>query len=169
MWPRFAWRCGWGDPLAILSCGYGLWTAFEKFYWGVSPPGYPTLAVLISMIGAAQLIFLGVIGEYLGKVLMEVKGRPLLLCWESDTCHPGAMRMRGSDPVAILTVSPAGCGLVRQGSGSGKAKFRRKSMSKRAPMAVLDIDLAGGGGPSVGRGGCMQTWRWPRLRVPAHP
>lgn len=41
------------------------------------------------MIGAAQLIFLGVMGEYLGKVLMEVKGRPLFVL-ESDTRHPGA-------------------------------------------------------------------------------
>ena len=65
-----------GVALAIFSGGYGVWTVFEKFYWGVSPPGYPTLAVLVSMIGAAQLIFLGVIGEYLGKVLIEVKGRP---------------------------------------------------------------------------------------------
>jgi glycosyltransferase involved in cell wall biosynthesis len=78
-----------GLVLALLSGGYGLWTVFEKFYWGVSPPGYPTLTVLISMIGAAQLIFLGVIGEYLGKVLMEVKGRPLFVL-ESDTRHPGA-------------------------------------------------------------------------------
>jgi hypothetical protein len=78
-----------GLVLALLSGGYGVWTVFEKFYWGVSPPGYPTLTVLISMIGAAQLIFLGVIGEYLGKVLMEVKGRPLFVL-ESDTRHPGA-------------------------------------------------------------------------------
>jgi glycosyltransferase involved in cell wall biosynthesis len=78
-----------GVVLAIFSGGYGLWTVFETLYWGRSPPGYPTLAVLISMIGAAQLIFLGVMGEYLGKVLMEVKGRPLFVL-ESDTRHPGA-------------------------------------------------------------------------------
>ncbi len=78
-----------GVLLAIFSGGYGLWTVFETLYWGRSPPGYPTLAVLISMIGAAQLIFLGVIGEYLGKVLIEVKGRPLFVL-ESDTRHPGA-------------------------------------------------------------------------------
>ncbi len=77
-----------GVALAIFSGGYGVWTVFEKFYWGVSPPGYPTLAVLVSMIGAAQLIFLGVIGEYLGKVLIEVKGRPLFVL-ESDTLHRG--------------------------------------------------------------------------------
>jgi glycosyltransferase involved in cell wall biosynthesis len=78
-----------GVVLAIFSGGYGIWTVFETLYWGRSPPGYPTLAVLISMIGAAQLIFLGVIGEYLGKVLMEVKGRPLFVL-ESDTHYPGA-------------------------------------------------------------------------------
>jgi glycosyltransferase involved in cell wall biosynthesis len=75
-----------GVVLAIFSGAYGVWTVFETLYWGRSPPGYPTLAVLISMIGAAQLIFLGVIGEYLGKVLMEVKGRPLFVL-ESDTRH----------------------------------------------------------------------------------
>jgi glycosyltransferase involved in cell wall biosynthesis len=78
-----------GVVLAIFSGGYGIWTVFETFYWGRRPPGYPTLAVLVSMIGAAQLIFLGVIGEYLGKVLMEVKGRPLFVL-ESDTRLPSS-------------------------------------------------------------------------------
>ncbi|HLK25198.1 MAG TPA: glycosyltransferase family 2 protein [Caulobacteraceae bacterium] len=77
-----------GVLLAIFAGGYGLWTVFETLYWGHRPAGYPTLAVLISMIGAAQLIFLGVIGEYLGRVLVEVKGRPLFVL-ESDTRHPG--------------------------------------------------------------------------------
>jgi len=56
---------------------------------GVGPPGYPTIVCTISMIGAAQLIFLGVIGEYLGKVLAEAKGRPIYVL-ESDCVLAGA-------------------------------------------------------------------------------
>ena len=78
-----------GILLAVLSGGYGVWTIFEKLYLGIHVPGYPTLIVLIALIGAFQLIFLGIIGEYLGKVLMEVKGRPLFVL-ESDERHPGA-------------------------------------------------------------------------------
>jgi glycosyltransferase involved in cell wall biosynthesis len=78
-----------GVLLALFSAGYGVWTIFEKIYLGNPVPGYPTLIVLIALIGAFQLIFLGVIGEYLGKVLMEVKGRPLFVL-ESDERHPGA-------------------------------------------------------------------------------
>jgi glycosyltransferase involved in cell wall biosynthesis len=72
-----------GVALALVSGGYGLWTIFEKYYFGIIVPGYPTLITTIAFIGAAQLIFLGIIGEYLGKVLVEVKGRPLAVI-ESD-------------------------------------------------------------------------------------
>ncbi len=72
-----------GLVLAIISGGYGLYTIFEKIFLGTAVPGYPTMMTTIAFIGAAQLIFLGIIGEYLGKVLVEVKGRPLAIV-ESD-------------------------------------------------------------------------------------
>ncbi len=72
-----------GAILGAVSGSYGLWTIFEKLFFGIDVPGYPTLITTIAFIGAAQLIFLGIIGEYLGKVLLEVKGRPLAVI-ESD-------------------------------------------------------------------------------------
>ena len=72
-----------GLALALISGGYGVWTIFEKYFFGIAVPGYPTLITTIAFIGAAQLIFLGIIGEYLGKVLVEVKGRPVAIV-ESD-------------------------------------------------------------------------------------
>jgi len=72
-----------GVVLALVSGGYGLWTIFEKYFFGIEVPGYPTLITTIAFIGAAQLIFLGIIGEYVGKVLVEVKGRPVAVI-ESD-------------------------------------------------------------------------------------
>lgn len=68
---------------ALLTGGYGLWTIIEKLFFGIPTPGYPTIVVIVGFVGAVQLIFLGVIGEYLGRVLVEVRGRPLYLV-ESD-------------------------------------------------------------------------------------
>lgn len=64
---------------ALLTGGYGLWTIIEKLFFGIPTPGYPTIVVIVGFVGAVQLIFLGVIGEYLGRVLVEVRGRPLYL------------------------------------------------------------------------------------------
>mgnify|MGYP003345452964 FL=1 len=80
-----------GLALAIASGGYGLWTIFEKLFFGIAVPGYPTLITIVAFVGAAQLIFLGIIGEYLGKVLLEVKGRPLAIV-ESDEQVVGEVR-----------------------------------------------------------------------------
>lgn len=68
-----------GLALGLLAFGYGVWTIFEKLVLGIHVPGYPTLIVIISTIGAAQLIGMGVIGEYIGTVLVEVKRRPLYI------------------------------------------------------------------------------------------
>jgi glycosyltransferase involved in cell wall biosynthesis len=72
-----------GVLLAFISGGYGLWTIIEKLVFGNDVPGYPTLITIIGFIGAGQFLFLGIIGEYLAKVLIEVKQRPLYII-ESD-------------------------------------------------------------------------------------
>ncbi len=44
--------------------------------------GFPTLAVMILFFGGIQLIALGIIGEYIGKIMAEVKNRPLYIIEE---------------------------------------------------------------------------------------
>ena len=58
---------------------YMLATIFEKFVYGIDVPGYPTLVVLVLLLGGVQLTVLGIIGEYLARVHLEVKNRPIFL------------------------------------------------------------------------------------------
>jgi dolichol-phosphate mannosyltransferase len=49
----------------------------KKVTTGLSPPGFATLVVAIFFLGGVQLTTIGVLGEYVGRVFEEVKGRPL--------------------------------------------------------------------------------------------
>ena len=51
----------------------------KKMMFGDPVAGYPSLVVLITFIGGIQLLALGIIGEYLGRVFNETKNRPLYL------------------------------------------------------------------------------------------
>lgn len=68
---------GIGAIISLLSFCYGLMILVETLLFGTDVPGYPSLMVGIAFLGGIQLITLGVIGEYLGQVFMEVKRRPL--------------------------------------------------------------------------------------------
>jgi glycosyltransferase involved in cell wall biosynthesis len=71
---RIATLLGFGvSALSLLAAAYYL---SKRLTIGVGPPGFATQVVLISLLGGVQLITIGVIGEYIGRVLDEVKGRP---------------------------------------------------------------------------------------------
>ena len=59
----------------ILGC----YVVIERFVLHNPTPGYATIVAAVGFIGAVQLITLGIIGEYIGKIHMEVKKRPLYL------------------------------------------------------------------------------------------
>lgn len=63
----------------ISLCGflYMLVIIFNTIFNGIDSPGYASTMVVILFLGGIQLIFLGVIGEYLGRTFSESKGRPL--------------------------------------------------------------------------------------------
>lgn len=62
--------------VAGLSFLYGAWMIFDKIAFGNSVPGYPSLLVSILFLGGVQLIGIGVLGEYIGRIYTEVKNRP---------------------------------------------------------------------------------------------
>lgn len=68
-----------GVVLALLSGVYGLYLIGEALFLGVRTPGFPTIMVSMLFVSGVQLISLGVIGEYVGRIFTEVKRRPLYL------------------------------------------------------------------------------------------
>lgn len=68
-----------GCILAFIALLYMLFIVLRTLICGEDVPGYPSLVSIILFIGGIQLFFLGIIGEYLGRVFNESKFRPLYL------------------------------------------------------------------------------------------
>lgn len=68
-----------GVGLAVLSALYGIYLIFEAVVLGVKTPGFATIMVSTLFLSGVQLISLGVIGEYIGRIFTEVKQRPLYI------------------------------------------------------------------------------------------
>lgn len=72
-----------GMLVAAFALLYGLLFIVKTIVLGIDVPGYPSLIVAIMFFSGVQLISLGVIGEYLGRVFSEVKQRPLYVVRQS--------------------------------------------------------------------------------------
>jgi glycosyltransferase involved in cell wall biosynthesis len=66
-----------GLLLATVAFLFGLSILWETWTTGKSVPGYPSLVVGLMTIGGVQLIMIGIVGEYIGKILSELKARPI--------------------------------------------------------------------------------------------
>jgi polyisoprenyl-phosphate glycosyltransferase len=66
-----------GVLLATGAFLFGLSILWETWMDGKSVPGYPSLVVGLMTIGGVQLIMIGIVGEYIGKILSELKARPI--------------------------------------------------------------------------------------------
>jgi glycosyltransferase involved in cell wall biosynthesis len=73
---------------ALLAAGallFGIEVMIETFLFGKDVPGYPSLVVGVMVIGGVQLFMIGVLGEYIGKMLSEAKQRPVYFVAEHKT------------------------------------------------------------------------------------
>jgi len=93
-----------GAFVALIAALFGVVVVVRTLVLGDSPAGYPSLLVVVLLLGGTQLIFLGVIGEYLGRVFNETKQRPLYLIERYLPAHP--IKPAAASP-ASDAISPA--------------------------------------------------------------
>lgn len=72
-----------GVILSLVGFVYASFLIIRTLLFGVIVPGYASIMVVMLFLGGMQLITLGIIGEYLGRIYEEVKQRPLYLVRES--------------------------------------------------------------------------------------
>jgi polyisoprenyl-phosphate glycosyltransferase len=77
-----------GMFFAIISFAYMFFIILRTLIQGIDTPGYASLICIVLMLGGIQLISLGIIGEYLGRVFFEVKQRPLYFVEEYSGAKP---------------------------------------------------------------------------------
>ncbi|KRA51652.1 glycosyltransferase family 2 protein [Pseudoxanthomonas sp. Root630] len=76
-----------GVMTAVLAFAFAIWVVLKALLWGDPVAGWPTMMTVILFLGGMQLVALGLIGEYLGRLYEESKQRPLYLV---DAWQPGA-------------------------------------------------------------------------------
>jgi polyisoprenyl-phosphate glycosyltransferase len=73
-----------GLVLAFTALVFGATMMFEVLFYGVAVPGYPSVVVGLMVLGGVQLVMIGVLGEYIGKILSELKARPIYFVAEHN-------------------------------------------------------------------------------------
>jgi glycosyltransferase involved in cell wall biosynthesis len=80
-----------GLVIAVVAMLYALFIVTRVLIFGVDTPGYASLLIAVLLMGAIQLLSLGIIGEYLGRLFVEVKARPIYIVeglYEDGTAEP---------------------------------------------------------------------------------
>lgn len=65
-----------GGAISIFAVLYAVYMVLDKIFFGNSVPGYPSLMTAILFLGGVQLIGIGILGEYIGRIYIEAKHRP---------------------------------------------------------------------------------------------
>lgn len=68
-----------GLVTSLLSLLYLLVVFIQKIAFGISVPGYATLISVVLLLGGVQLLFLGIAGEYIGRMYIQTKNRPVYI------------------------------------------------------------------------------------------
>lgn len=73
---------GVGLVTSAASIIYLIAVVLQKLIWGIDVPGYATIVVLVLFLGGMQLFCLGILGEYISKIYLQVKNRPIYILKE---------------------------------------------------------------------------------------
>lgn len=87
------WSAQFGLLVAMCSLAYAAYVLIWRFFAKEAVPGFAALAVGLFFLGGVQLMSIGILGEYIGRIHNEVKGRPLFIVaqrhgFEDSAAHP---------------------------------------------------------------------------------
>lgn len=91
-----------GSATSLLAFLFALWVLGKALVRGDAVQGYPSLMLVILFLGGVQLMALGVIGEYLGRMYVESKQRPLYLI---DEFQPSTSVIEGLATHGVFSAS----------------------------------------------------------------
>ncbi len=77
-----------GLGIALLAFLFGLFIIVHTLMYGRDLPGYASMITVVLFLGGIQLIGLGMLGEYIGRIFSETKGRPIYIIREPDQDAP---------------------------------------------------------------------------------
>ncbi len=93
-----------GVIISLFALVYAMAYLFRTLVFGIDLPGFPSLIISVMFFSGVQLISLGVLGQYIGRIYEEVKARPLYIVAEELGGEPGEIRPR---PVVDTSKSDA--------------------------------------------------------------
>lgn len=86
-----------GVLVSITAFFAGAYILIKTLLWGDPVPGYPTLMITILFLGGVQLLFIGILGEYLGRIYNETKRRPLYFVQQYSPAATAKERLATSE------------------------------------------------------------------------
>ena len=114
-----------GFLFAAIGLGYAAYIVLRTIMFGVDVPGYASLATLLLFFSGLQLISIGIIGEYLARVFVETKNRPLYVVERMDGFEPDWIDQRSQQILGNIV-------LPRSRQKSSKASAERFNAKRRA-------------------------------------
>jgi glycosyltransferase involved in cell wall biosynthesis len=87
-----------GIVMASVALLFGAMILYETLIYGKSVPGYPSVIVGVMVLGGVQLIMIGILGEYIGKILSEQKARPVYFIAEHVVKSADQDEPAGTEP-----------------------------------------------------------------------
>ncbi len=121
-----------GGVIGLLSLVYLVWNFVKTLFFGNETPGYTTLICVILFLGAVQLISIGVLGEYIGRLSQEVKGRPVYIVEKIE----GVLHKKIKKG---LTLSNNGITLNEDKEESSVKTVLKKRISRKSSIATDDV------------------------------
>jgi dolichol-phosphate mannosyltransferase len=90
-----------GITISAASFLLALWALYVRLTGGFTVPGWASTVVIMLFLGGVQLLTIGVIGEYLGRVYDEVKKRPLYVVARVTESEPGSIAVRAREVARV--------------------------------------------------------------------